>query len=190
METKTKVKLLGSTTIILILALTLVASQYYNAQAYYFNRNAEFTEWANDDFKITGEIEFYKNDMLQLNAPIPNTITNIWKNTVRDYISNTSASGITSTFDYIAIGTGSGGGAGSTTLASETNRTQGTYTEPANYQFRVTSEFNNWNFTFAITEAGCLNASSSGILFNYQDFGAVNVASGDNLTVQITWTIS
>ena len=41
--------------------------------------------------------------------------------------------------------------------------------------------------TFAVTEAGLLNASSAGTLLCRQVFSAVNVLNGDSL--QITWKV-
>lgn len=99
-------------------------------------------------------------------------------------------------FDYIAIGTGTNAAAaGDTTLQTEAStngasRVAGTGT-------RVTTSVTNdtaqlvcsWTFSgsFAITEAGIFNASSNGTLLARQVFSAINVASGDTLT--ITWQV-
>ena len=98
-------------------------------------------------------------------------------------------------FDYIALGTGSGQAVTDTTLASEitTNggeRTAGTGTRTTTTITNDTAQLVvQWTFTgsLAITEAGMFNANSGGDMLAYQDFSAVNVVSGDTLT--ITWKI-
>ena len=99
-------------------------------------------------------------------------------------------------FDYIAIGTGS-------TAANVTDTTLGTEIaanggqRAAGTGTRVTTTVTNdtaqlvltYTFTgsYAVTEAGVLNASSSGTLLCRQVFSAINVVSGDTLTV--TWKV-
>ena len=96
---------------------------------------------------------------------------------------------------YVAVGTGTtAAAAGDTALGTETavsglSRALGTYTEPATKQGRVAKTFSVTG-TVAVTEAGLLNAAAAGILLNRQVFAAVNVVSGDELTIQYTFTLS
>lgn len=106
---------------------------------------------------------------------------------------------VTDFFDYIAIGTGStAANAADTTLQTEitTNggqRALGTLTRVTvtttndTAQFVVTFTFTG---SFAVTEAGVLSASSGGTLLCRQVFSAINVVSGDTLTVTYKVTCS
>lgn len=107
-----------------------------------------------------------------------------------------NASGSPAQFDYIAVGTGTTAAAATdTALGTElaTNglsRAQGTTslvtTTQTNDTAQVTETFSVTGSS-AVTEAGLLNASSSGTLLARQVFSAINVVSGDSL--QITWKI-
>lgn len=103
--------------------------------------------------------------------------------------SRLNGSGAAAAFTYLAVGTGvSGAVVGDTTLGTETvgsgltraNATASLVTTSVTndtaqlqYTFTVTG-------TVAITEAGILNASSSGTLLCRQVFSAVNVVNGDS----------
>lgn len=99
-------------------------------------------------------------------------------------------------FDYIAVGTGTTGASTSdTTLETEITdsglaRAQGTAsritTAQTNDTAQVTKTFSVTG-TKAVTEAGLLDAASSGVLLARQTFSAINVVSGDSL--QMTWKI-
>lgn len=103
-------------------------------------------------------------------------------------------SGSPAAFTYIAIGTGTTAAAvGDTTLQTEISTGGGsraaatvslTTTDTTNDTARAVVTF-SFTSTFAVTEAGLLNASSSGTLLNRQVFTAVNVVSGDSLQVTI-----
>lgn len=99
-------------------------------------------------------------------------------------------------FGYIAIGTGATGpAAGNTTLEAEITTGGGERGASSNSQ--ITTAVTNdtlqaektFTFTaaFAVTEAGLLNAASTGDLLSRQTFTAINVANADTLT--ITWKI-
>jgi hypothetical protein len=124
---------------------------------------------------------------------------------VRNIVTNAGLAGIASRingagseaiFNYIAIGTGAtAAAAGDTTLQTEI--ASGGGSRAAATASRVTTSTTNdtarlvYTFTFsssfAITESGVLNASSSGVLLCRQTFSAINVANGDSL--QLTWDI-
>lgn len=110
--------------------------------------------------------------------------------------SRINGSGAEAVFTYIAVGTGTNAAAaGDTTLQTETaasglSRANGTASRVTT---SVTNDTAQVTYTFtvsgsvAVTEAGLLNASSSGVLLARQVFSAINVVSGDSLT--ITWKI-
>jgi len=108
--------------------------------------------------------------------------------------SRTNGAGSEAAFTYIAIGTGTtAAAAGNTTLETEITTGGGerasatasrTTTTVTNDTARHVLTF-NFTSTFAVTEAGVLNAASTGTLLNRQVFTAVNVANGDSLQVTI-----
>lgn len=123
---------------------------------------------------------------------VRNLITDAGRAGVAGLINGVTAT----TFRYIGIGTGATAAAvGDTTIQTEitTNggiRALGTCT-------RVTTTVTNdtaqvvltfaFTGTFAVTEAGLLDAVTTGVLLARQVFSAINVVTGDSL--QITWKI-
>jgi len=122
---------------------------------------------------------------------ISNLITNVGKAGVASRI---NGAGSENAFTYIAIGTGTTAAAATdTTLETEISTGGGsrasatasrTTTDVTNDTARLVNTF-NFTSTFAVTEAGALNAASSGVLLNRQVFSAVNVVNGDSLQVTI-----
>lgn len=122
---------------------------------------------------------------------IANLITNTGKAGVASRI---NGAGAEAAFTYIAIGIGATAAAATdTTLGSEitTNGGQRAAATPTRITTTVTNDTARdvvtFTFTgaFAITEAGCLNAASAGVLLNRQVFTAVNVVASDSLQITI-----
>lgn len=122
---------------------------------------------------------------------ISNLITDAGKAGVASRI---NGAGSEAAFTYLAIGIGAtAANAADTTLGSEITTNGGQ--RAAATASRVTTDVTNdtarlvltYSFTgtFAVTEAGALNASSAGVLLNRQVFTAVNVISGDSLQVTV-----
>ncbi len=108
--------------------------------------------------------------------------------------SRINGSGGEAAFTYLAIGIGTNAAAiGDTALQSEITTNGGA--RAAATASRTTTDTTNdtarlvytWTFSgsFAVTEAGALNAASVGTLLNRQVFTAVNVVSGDSLQVTV-----
>lgn len=105
-------------------------------------------------------------------------------------------SGSPAAFTYIAVGTGVVAAAVTdTTLGTETavsglSRVAGTVslvtTTVTNDTAQVTTTF-SVSGTVAVTESGVLNAASAGTLLCRQVFSAINVVSGDSLS--LTWKV-
>lgn len=122
-----------------------------------------------------------------------NLVTTVGKALVAGRI---NGSGSPAAATYIAIGTGTtAANVADTTLETEITtgggeRAAGTVslvtTDTTNDTARVTYTF-TFTSSFAITEAGLLNAASSGTLLARQVFSAINVISGD--TLAITWNL-
>ncbi len=127
---------------------------------------------------------------------IANLVTSAGKAGIASRI---NGSGAEAAFTYIAIGTGTtaaaigdttleteittGGGARASATASRTTTTVTNDTATLVHTFTFSS-------SFAVTEAGALNAASSGVLGNRQVFSAVNVVSSDTLQVTIDLAVS
>lgn len=103
---------------------------------------------------------------------------------------------VTNFFDYIAVGTGTtAADATDTTLETETAASG--LTRAASTNSRVTTDVTDDTAQFvkafsvsgtvAVTESGVFDASSAGNMLARQTFSAINVVSGDTLT--ITWKI-
>lgn len=127
---------------------------------------------------------------------IANLVTSAGKAAIASRI---NGAGAEAAFTYIAIGTGTvaaaigdttlgaeittGGGARASATASRTTTTVTNDTATLVHTFTFSS-------SFAITEAGALNAASAGTLLNRQVFSAVNVVSSDTLQVTIDAAVS
>ena len=94
-------------------------------------------------------------------------------------------------YDYIAIGVGTtAAGATDTTLETESMREAGTGTQTTSTVTNDTAHLESTfaiGSTLAITEAGILNAASTGTLLNRAVFAAVDVVDGDSLVIK--WDI-
>jgi hypothetical protein len=124
---------------------------------------------------------------------IPNLITNAGRALISGLI---NGSGSPAAATYVAVGTGAtAANAADTTLQTESStsglsRAAGTVslvtTSVTNDTAQVTKTFTVTG-SVAVTEAGLLNAASTGTLLARQVFSAINVVNGDSL--QITWKI-
>ena len=105
--------------------------------------------------------------------------------------------GVTAHFDYIALGTSSQAeSTGDTALIAETSgdgltRASATPTRVTTSQtddtMQLVKEFTFSGSTITITEAGILNASSSGVLLARKKFTGIALATNDKLS--ITWKV-
>ena len=117
-----------------------------------------------------------------------NVITDVGRNLARDQIGGTPIA----VFDYVEVGTGTGGGTSSTALVTPfSTRQQGSYTDATNYEWEITTTFAAGFFDGEdITEFGCFNAASGPSLFSYvSDAGRVLTAA-DSLQVIWEYTIT
>ena len=95
-------------------------------------------------------------------------------------------------FKYHDTGTGVGAeAAGDTALGTPTGeaRTAGTQVEGSANEYKSVAT-DTYAGSFAITEHGLFNASSSGILMDRTKFSAINVVSGDKIEFTFTITFS
>jgi len=129
----------------------------------------------------------YRSGFLLSQEAHHNVITNAGRTALRGHIGDTTVA----VWDYIAIGTGTGGGVGSTTLQTEYDRDQGTYGTAGSYNFTITFEWGAGNFSGqTITECGVFNAAAAGTLLNYDDgFSRGPLQSTDSLEVIVNFQV-
>ena len=137
----------------------------------------------NDGLKLTGKLSIaINNEVVQ---EIPNVVVTDGKGYVASRMKNATATAMS----HMAIGTGSTAAAASdSALGSESGRVSLTSTPVTNNEVEYVATFGAGTGTGAITEAGILNASSSGTLLCRTVFSVVNKGAADSMT--ITWTVT
>jgi len=123
-----------------------------------------------------------RNGKLKVRRKVRNIVTNTGRQAIIDRLQgNTPA-----VADYIAIGTGAtAAAAADTQLQTEVARGQGVLSQPDAHTDRCVYTFAAGTGTGTITEAGRLNAASTGILSGRQTFTGVVKTASD--TLQITY---
>jgi len=116
-------------------------------------------------------------------------IDNLVVTTGKNYIASRMVGTSSTVMSHMALGTdNTSPAAGDTALGSEAGRVaMSAFTASTNI-VTATATFPAGTATGALTEAGILNASSSGDLLCRTTFSVVNKAAGDS--VAITWTIT
>lgn len=137
----------------------------------------------NDGLKLTGKLSIaINNEVVQ---EIPNVVVTDGKGYVASRMKDATATAMS----HMAIGTGSTAAAASdSALGNEAGRVSLTSTTVTNNEVAYVATFGAGTGTGAITEAGILNASSSGTLLCRTVFSVVNKGAADSMT--ITWTVT
>ena len=116
-------------------------------------------------------------------------VKNLVVDTGLAYIASRMKDATATAMSHMAIGTGSSAAAaGNTALGSEAARQALTSTTVTSNAVAYVASFAAGTGTGAITEAGILNAASSGTLLCRTVFSVVNKGASDSMT--ITWTIT
>lgn len=141
----------------------------------------------NDTIKVTGELK------LTLTKPDGNTHETVVPNIVvtdgKEYIASRMKDATATAMSHMAIGTGStAAAAGDSALETEAGRVALTSTTVTSNAVAYVATFGAGTGTGAITEAGILNASSSGDLLCRTVFSVINKGAAD--TLGITWTVT
>lgn len=136
-----------------------------------------------DDLKMTGHLSIALNN--EIVQDIPNLVVTDGKEYVASRMKDTTMGAMS----HMAIGTGSvAAAAGNAALGSEAARNALTSTAVSGTTVTYIATFGAGSGTGAITEAGLLNASSSGVLLCRTVFAVVNKGASDSMT--ITWTVT
>lgn len=142
-----------------------------------------------DAFKLIGHVraELRSEDgSLKDVRETDNLITTVGRNAIIEQLDASPANAKPS---HMAIGTGTNAAAaGDTALQTELDRNALTSKNVAANVATMVGDWAAGDGTGAITEAGILNAGSSGDLYARATFSAINKAAGD--TLSITWTFT
>ena len=137
----------------------------------------------NDQLQLKGHLQIHLND--ELVQDVDNLVVTAGKNYVASRIKDASVTAMS----HMAVGSGTtAAAAGNTALGSELGRVSLTSTAVSNAVVTYTATFAAGTGTGAVTEAGILNASSSGTMLCRTVFSVVNKGANDSMTV--TWTVT
>jgi|SRR6056300_145542 len=136
-----------------------------------------------DGLKLTGKLS------IALNGNTVQEIPNLVVTDGKDYVASRMKDATATAMSHMAIGTGStAAAAGDSALGNEAGRVALTSTTVTDNEVVYVATFGAGTGTGAITEAGILNAASSGTLLCRTVFSVVNKGSADSMT--ITWTVT
>lgn len=138
-----------------------------------------------ENLKLTGKLSIAIND--EVVKEVDNLVVTDGKEFVASRMKDTTDAAMS----HMAIGTGStAAAAGDSALGSESARVALTSTTVSSNTITYVATFpaNTPSSAAAITEAGLLNASSSGTMLCRTVFDVVNKGTADSMT--ITWTVT
>jgi len=137
----------------------------------------------NDNLKLKGRLK------IALNGETVKEVDNIVVTDGKEYVASRMKDATATAMSHMAIGTGSTAASSSdSALETEAGRVSLTSTTVSANEVEYVATFGAGTGTGAITEAGILNASSSGTLLCRTVFSVVNKGSSDSMT--ITWTVT
>ena len=137
----------------------------------------------NDGLKLTGKL------IIALNGKTVQEVDNLVVTAGKGYVASRIKDATATAMSHMAIGSGTNNPvAGDTTLQTELGRVALTSTTVSAAVVTYVATFGAGTGTGAVTEAGILNASSSGTLLCRTEFSVVNKGSSDSMTV--TWTVT
>jgi chloramphenicol 3-O-phosphotransferase len=142
----------------------------------------------NDSIKVTGELRITVTNPegnIKQEIVVPNLVVTTGKNFIASRMKDTADTAMS----HMAIGSGSTAAAvGDTALETELGRVSLTSTTVTDNAVAYVATFPAGTGTGAVTEAGILNASSSGTLLCRTVFSVINKGAAD--TLGITWTVT
>ena len=134
--------------------------------------------------KLTVEIKNKQGEVIDIRE-----VKNLVVDDGLEYIASRMKDATATAMSHMAIGTGSTAAAASdTALGTEAARVALTSTTVTANAVAYVASFGAGTGTGAITEAGILNANSSGTLLCRTVFSVVNKGASDSMT--ITWTVT
>ncbi len=141
-----------------------------------------------EELKVTGGLRVEIKDK-DGNVKDTRELKNLVVTTGLGFIASRMKEATADAMSHMAIGTGTtAAGAGQTALVTEAARQALTSTTVSSNTVEYVAAFAAGTGTGAITEAGVLNAATSGTLLCRTVFSVVNKGASDSMT--ITWTIT
>lgn len=135
------------------------------------------------DFNLKGRVQIALND--EVVQDIDNLVVTAGKGYVASRIKDATATAMS----HMAVGTNSSAAAaGDTALGAEVGRVALTSTGVSGSIVTYAATFSAGTGTGSLTEAGILNASSSGTMLCRTVFSTISKGANDSMT--ITWTIT
>lgn len=126
---------------------------------------------------------------IAINGETVKEVDNLVVTDGKEYVASRMKDATTTAMSRMAIGTGSTAAAASdSALGSEAARVALTSTTVSGADVTYVATFGAGTGTGAITEAGILNAASSGTMLCRTVFSVVNKGASDSMT--ITWTVT
>ena len=137
----------------------------------------------NDGLKLTGKLK------IALNGETVQEVDNLVVTDGKEYVASRMKDATATAMSHMAIGSGStSAAAGNSALGNQLGRVALTSTAVSGAVVTYVATFAAGTGTGAVTEAGILNASSSGDLLCRTVFSVVNKGASDSMT--ITWTVT
>ena len=137
----------------------------------------------NDGLKLTGKLK------IALNGETVQEVNNLVVTDGKEYVASRMKDTAADVMSHMAIGSGStAAAAGNSALGNQLGRVALTSTGLSGAVVTYTATFPAGTGTGAVTEAGILNAASSGTLLCRTVFSVVNKGASDSMT--ITWTVT
>lgn len=137
----------------------------------------------NDQLQLKGHLA------ITLNGELVRDIDNLVVTAGKGYVASRIKDATATAMSHMAIGSGTGAAAaGNTALGTELGRVSLTSTDVSAAVVTYVGTFAAGTGTGAVTEAGILNASSSGTMLARTVFSVVNKGANDSMTV--TWTVT
>lgn len=149
--------------------------QYQVDLSEYLGMNSE-VKWG-----ATIYMNVYRGDVLLSSEAHHNLIPDAARSALRGHIADSALA----EWNYLAIGTSTGGGASSTTLENEYERYVAVYATVGSFNFSLTLTFTAGNFSGqTITEYGIFNDPTTGTILSYDDnFSRGPLTAEDSLQV-------
>jgi len=137
----------------------------------------------NDGLKLTGKLK------IALNGETVQEVDNLVVTDGKGYVASRMKDTAADVMSHMAIGSGStAAAAGNSALGNQLGRVALTSTGLSGAVVTYTATFPAGTGTGAVTEAGILNAASSGTLLCRTVCSVVNKGASDSMT--ITWTVT
>ena len=137
----------------------------------------------NDGLKLTGKLK------IAINGDTVQEVDNLVVTDGKEFVASRMKDATATAMSHMAIGTDStAASASDAALGSESGRVSLTSTTVTSNEVEYVATFGAGTGTGAITEAGILNAASSGTLLCRTVFSVVNKGASDSMT--ITWTVT